>query len=172
MPPPPPCCVSAGRCATAAHRRTRSDFPAPFRHRHPHQPLRQMHHGTHAKIYDTRKTIPGMCVDKYAVLRGRRFQSPHRPVDGLLVKDNHIANTVRRPAHCLSSTHRQPLAIRRPHPPHRNRSRFPRGKPMDGPQVEGVNVILLDNTTAQDADGRGDARPPQRVRLNWSHQAE
>src|SRR3954468_19701649 len=48
--------------------------------------------GTGAKIYDTRKTMPGFrALDKYAVRSGGGVN--HRIVlyDGLLVKDNHLA---------------------------------------------------------------------------------
>src|SRR5580704_1683494 len=48
--------------------------------------------GTHAKIYDTRKTLPGLRVlEKYAVRRGGGFNHRMGLFDGLLVKDNHIA---------------------------------------------------------------------------------
>jgi nicotinate-nucleotide pyrophosphorylase (carboxylating) len=48
--------------------------------------------GTNAKIYDTRKTIPGhRLLDKYAVVRGGGFNHRIGLFDGLLVKDNHLA---------------------------------------------------------------------------------
>jgi nicotinate-nucleotide pyrophosphorylase (carboxylating) len=48
--------------------------------------------GTGAKIYDTRKTIPGhRLLDKYAVRRGGGFNHRIGLFDGLLVKDNHLA---------------------------------------------------------------------------------
>jgi len=48
--------------------------------------------GTNAKIYDTRKTIPGFrLLDKYAVRCGGGFNYRIGLFDGLLVKDNHIA---------------------------------------------------------------------------------
>jgi nicotinate-nucleotide pyrophosphorylase (carboxylating) len=48
--------------------------------------------GTHAKIYDTRKTIPGMRIlDKYAVRAGGGHNYRIGLFDGLLIKDNHIA---------------------------------------------------------------------------------
>ena len=49
--------------------------------------------GTAAKIYDTRKTIPGMrLLDKYAVRCGGGMNHRIGLFDGLLVKDNHLAN--------------------------------------------------------------------------------
>ena len=48
--------------------------------------------GTGARIYDTRKTLPGLRVlDKYAVRRGGGYNHRAGLFDGLLVKDNHIA---------------------------------------------------------------------------------
>jgi nicotinate-nucleotide pyrophosphorylase (carboxylating) len=48
--------------------------------------------GTRAKIYDTRKTIPGWrALDKYAVRCGGGFNHRIGLYDGLLVKDNHVA---------------------------------------------------------------------------------
>src|SRR4051812_40827319 len=48
--------------------------------------------GTGAKIYDTRKTIPGFrLLDKYAVRCGGGYNHRVGLFDGLLVKDNHVA---------------------------------------------------------------------------------
>ncbi len=48
--------------------------------------------GTGAKIYDTRKTIPGLrALDKYAVRCGGGFNHRTGLYDGLLIKDNHLA---------------------------------------------------------------------------------
>jgi nicotinate-nucleotide pyrophosphorylase (carboxylating) len=48
--------------------------------------------GTRAKIYDTRKTIPGFrLLDKYAVRAGGGVNHRVGLYDGLLVKDNHLA---------------------------------------------------------------------------------
>ena len=48
--------------------------------------------GTGAKIYDTRKTIPGWrALDKYAVRCGGGQNHRVGLYDGLLVKDNHVA---------------------------------------------------------------------------------
>src|SRR5687767_10894216 len=49
--------------------------------------------GTGAKIYDTRKTVPGhRLLDKYAVRCGGGFNHRIGLYDGLLVKDNHLAH--------------------------------------------------------------------------------
>src|SRR5438477_13094521 len=48
--------------------------------------------GTGARIYDTRKTIPGFrLLDKYAVRAGGGRNHRVGLYDGLLVKDNHVA---------------------------------------------------------------------------------
>jgi nicotinate-nucleotide pyrophosphorylase (carboxylating) len=48
--------------------------------------------GTTARIYDTRKTIPGFrLLDKYAVTAGGGMNHRVGLYDGLLVKDNHLA---------------------------------------------------------------------------------
>jgi len=48
--------------------------------------------GTQAKIYDTRKTLPGFRIlDKYAVRCGGGHNHRIGLFDGLLVKDNHIS---------------------------------------------------------------------------------
>lgn len=49
--------------------------------------------GTHAKIYDTRKTVPGMrALAKYAVRCGGGHNHRIGLYDAILVKDNHLAN--------------------------------------------------------------------------------
>lgn len=48
--------------------------------------------GTKAKIYDTRKTLPGWRVlEKYAVLCGGGHNHRTGLYDGILIKDNHLA---------------------------------------------------------------------------------
>jgi nicotinate-nucleotide pyrophosphorylase (carboxylating) len=48
--------------------------------------------GTKAKIYDTRKTIPGWRIlEKYAVLCGGGHNHRIGLYDGILIKDNHLA---------------------------------------------------------------------------------
>jgi len=53
--------------------------------------------GTKAKIYDTRKTTPGWRrLEKYAVRCGGGYNHRFSLGDGILVKDNHIAELGRR----------------------------------------------------------------------------
>ncbi len=48
--------------------------------------------GTGARIYDTRKTLPGFrALDKYAVRAGGGYNHRIGLYDGLLIKDNHLA---------------------------------------------------------------------------------
>ncbi|WP_141905949.1 carboxylating nicotinate-nucleotide diphosphorylase [Lysinibacillus sp. Y5S-8] len=48
--------------------------------------------GTHAKICDTRKTMPGLrMLDKYAVRIGGGFNHRNGLYDAIMLKDNHIA---------------------------------------------------------------------------------
>jgi nicotinate-nucleotide pyrophosphorylase (carboxylating) len=49
--------------------------------------------GLHAKILDTRKTVPGLRIlDKYAVRVGGGFNHRFALYDGILIKDNHLAS--------------------------------------------------------------------------------
>jgi nicotinate-nucleotide pyrophosphorylase (carboxylating) len=58
---------------------------------HTHRFVRRVA-GTNAKIYDTRKTLPGLrLLDKYGVRCGGGFNHRIGLFDGLLVKDNHLA---------------------------------------------------------------------------------
>ena len=49
---------------------------------------------THVKIYDTRKTIPGLReLEKYAVISGGGFSYRIGLWDGVMIKDNHLASS-------------------------------------------------------------------------------
>ncbi len=101
--------------------------------------------GTTAKIYDTRKTIPGMrLLDKYAVKCGGGMNHRIGLFDGLLVKDNHIAAIpLRDLAAYLSQTIARSKA--------ENPSRFVEvevdtlDQLREVLKVDGVQAILLDN---------------------------
>jgi nicotinate-nucleotide pyrophosphorylase (carboxylating) len=101
--------------------------------------------GTGAKIYDTRKTIPGFrLLDKYAVRAGGGENHRIGLYDGLLVKDNHLAG---RPLKELAG-YLQPIV---------NRSRSEDADRFievevdtleqlrEVLKVDGIDVILLDN---------------------------
>ena len=101
--------------------------------------------GTRAKIYDTRKTVPGWRVlDKYAVRGGGGYNHRIGLYDGLLVKDNHVAAMPLRELSGFLSSIVQ-----------RSRAEEPRrlveaevdtleqlGEVL---KVDGIDVILLDN---------------------------
>ncbi|HET6248753.1 MAG TPA: carboxylating nicotinate-nucleotide diphosphorylase [Tepidisphaeraceae bacterium] len=101
--------------------------------------------GTGAKIYDTRKTIPGFrLLDKYAVRCGGGFSYRLGLFDGLLVKDNHIAAV---PLRDLQNYLSKVVAQSRGEDPSRlieievdNLEQM-----QEVLKVDGVQVILLDN---------------------------
>jgi nicotinate-nucleotide pyrophosphorylase (carboxylating) len=101
--------------------------------------------GTPARIYDTRKTLPGFrLLDKYAVRAGGGENHRVGLYDGLLVKDNHLAHV---PTKDLVA-YLQPIV---------NRSRGEDAGRLieievdtleqfkDVIKVDGVDVVLLDN---------------------------
>ncbi len=101
--------------------------------------------GTGAKIYDTRKTIPGMrLLDKYAVRCGGGMNHRTGLFDGLLVKDNHIAAV---PLRELAAYLSQTIARSKAEEP----GRFIEvevdtlDQLREVIKVDGLHVILLDN---------------------------
>lgn len=101
--------------------------------------------GTGARIYDTRKTLPGYrALAKYAVRAGGGHNHRMGLHDGVLIKDNHLAAV---PTRELAAT-LAPLV-------RQARSQFPTGlvevevdtleQLAEVLKVEGVNVVLLDN---------------------------
>jgi nicotinate-nucleotide pyrophosphorylase (carboxylating) len=101
--------------------------------------------GTAARIYDTRKTIPGFrLLDKYAVRAGGGENHRVGLYDGLLVKDNHLAHV---PTKDLVA-YLQPIV---------NKSRGEDARRLveievdtleqfrEVIKVEGVDIVLLDN---------------------------
>lgn len=101
--------------------------------------------GTGARIYDTRKTIPGFrLLDKYAVLCGDGHNHRMGLFDGLLVKDNHVAAV---PLKELQAELSRVVRQSRAEAPDRfvelevdTIEQF-----REVLKVEGVDVILLDN---------------------------
>ena len=101
--------------------------------------------GTGAKIYDTRKTIPGLrLLDKYAVRCGGGFNHRVGLYDGLLVKDNHLAAVAQRDIpDYLSKVVQQSRAEQ---PARLIEVEVDRLDQMrEVLKVEGIHVILLDN---------------------------
>jgi len=101
--------------------------------------------GTGAKIYDTRKTVPGFrLLDKYAVRCGGGHNHRIGLFDGLLVKDNHLAGV---PPKELATFLSQTIAASTAEQP----DRFVQvevdtlEQMREVLKVPGVQVILLDN---------------------------
>jgi nicotinate-nucleotide pyrophosphorylase (carboxylating) len=101
--------------------------------------------GTQAKIYDTRKTVPGLrLLDKYAVRCGGGHNHRVGLYDGLLIKDNHLAAVPQRElADYLSRVVQQSRAE---DPSRLIEVEVDRLDQLrEALKVEGVQVILLDN---------------------------
>lgn len=101
--------------------------------------------GTGARIYDTRKTLPGFrLLDKYAVRCGGGYNHRIGLFDGLLVKDNHLAAL---PPKELNSYLTDVVARSRAEDPSRliEIEVDTLDQLREAVNVEGVGVILLDN---------------------------
>jgi nicotinate-nucleotide pyrophosphorylase (carboxylating) len=101
--------------------------------------------GTGAKIYDTRKTIPGFrLLDKYAVRAGGGYNHRIGLFDGLLVKDNHVAAV---PMKDLTAYLSEVVARCRQEDPKRliEIEVDTLDQLREVLNVEGLDVILLDN---------------------------
>jgi nicotinate-nucleotide pyrophosphorylase (carboxylating) len=101
--------------------------------------------GTGAKIYDTRKTIPGLrALAKYAVRCGGGVNHRMGLHDGLLIKDNHLAAVpVREIASFLSrivAQSRAENATRMIEVEVDNTDQF-----REVLKVDGIDIVLLDN---------------------------
>lgn len=107
--------------------------------------------GTHAKIYDTRKTTPGLReLEKYAVRCGGGHNHRIGLYDAVLIKDNHLAGIpVSRLAHAVFD-----MLNRIPHLP--SQPAFVEVECDNLEQFEellkviGIDVILLDNFKLED----------------------
>ncbi len=101
--------------------------------------------GTGARIYDTRKTMPGFrALAKYAVRAGGGFNHRIGLYDGLLIKDNHLANVPLRELpsflSCVVSQSRSESATRLVEVEVDNLEQL-----RELLKVDGIDVILLDN---------------------------
>jgi nicotinate-nucleotide pyrophosphorylase (carboxylating) len=128
--------------------------------------------GTQARIYDTRKTVPGMrLLDKYAVRCGGGFNHRVGLYDGLLIKDNHLAAV---PPRDLSDYLSKVVQQSRSEDPSRlievEVDRLDQLREVL--KVEGLQVILLDNmdcpTMAQAVELRNRAGRKGQVELEAS----
>lgn len=107
--------------------------------------------GTKAKIYDTRKTLPGLrALEKYAVVCGGGHNHRFGLYDAVLVKDNHLAHL---------APDQIPNALQKAFDHARAAAPQPRFFEVEvdtleqleiilaSPVVSTINVILLDNMT-------------------------
>lgn len=106
--------------------------------------------GTRARIYDTRKTLPGLRgLEKYAVVCGGGCSHRLGLYDAVLVKDNHIAHVALRE---LPETIRKLVATAK------SAAASPRFVEVEVDNLEqlravlpcGVNAVLLDNMPPED----------------------
>ena len=97
--------------------------------------------GTHARVLDTRKTVPGMrALEKYAVLCGGGTNHRIDLSSGLLIKNNHIALGGGIAAVL-------PRALARRRPPQRVEVEVRTPQELDEALANGAEAILLDNMT-------------------------
>jgi nicotinate-nucleotide pyrophosphorylase (carboxylating) len=108
--------------------------------------------GTRAKIYDTRKTLPGLrALEKYAVACGGGATHRIGLYDAMLVKDNHIAHL---PLEQLAGALSAAIAKARRDYPH---LKFVEVEVDSLAQLEHVlqtpvDIVLLDNMTIEQLD--------------------
>jgi nicotinate-nucleotide pyrophosphorylase (carboxylating) len=97
--------------------------------------------GTHARILDTRKTVPGMrAFDKYAVLCGGGTNHRIDLASGILVKNNHIVLGGGMEAVL-------PRALARRRPPQRVQVEVRTAQELDEALAHRAEAILLDHMT-------------------------
>jgi nicotinate-nucleotide pyrophosphorylase (carboxylating) len=97
--------------------------------------------GTHARVLDTRKTVPGMrALEKYAVLCGGGTNHRIDLASGILIKNNHIAL-----GGGIATALKRALAQRKPGQRVQVEVRTP--QELDEALANGAEAILLDNMT-------------------------
>lgn len=115
--------------------------------------------GTHAKIYDTRKTTPGLRdLERYAVRVGGGHNHRWGLYDAVLIKDNHLAGVpTSRLAHAvfemLNALQRLPVV-----PAFVEVEADSIDQARELLKVVGINVILLDNFPLDELRAAVDAR--------------
>jgi nicotinate-nucleotide pyrophosphorylase (carboxylating) len=97
--------------------------------------------GTHARVLDTRKTVPGMrALEKYAVLCGGGTNHRIDLASGILIKNNHIAL-----GGGIAAVLKRALAQRKPG--QRVQVEVRNAHELDEALAHGAEAILLDNMT-------------------------
>ena len=97
--------------------------------------------GTHARVLDTRKTVPGMrALEKYAVLCGGGTNHRIDLASGILIKNNHIAL-----GGGIATALKRALAQRKPG--QRVQVEVRNAQELEEALAHGAEAILLDNMT-------------------------
>src|SRR5580698_8500806 len=100
--------------------------------------------GTHARVLDTRKTVPGMrALEKYAVLCGGGTNHRIDLASGILIKNNHIAL-----GGGIAAVLKRALEQRQPG--QRVQVEVRNAQELDEALANGAEAILLDNMTPKD----------------------
>ncbi len=100
--------------------------------------------GTHARVLDTRKTVPGMrALEKYAVLCGGGTNHRIDLASGILIKNNHIAL-----GGGIAAVLKRALSERKPGQRVQVEVRTP--QELDEALAHGAEAILLDNMTSKE----------------------
>ncbi len=100
--------------------------------------------GTHARVLDTRKTVPGMrALDKYAVLCGGGTNHRIDLASGILIKNNHISL-----GGGLPTVLKRALELRKPGQRVQVEVRSP--QELEEALKFGAEAILLDNMTPEE----------------------
>ena len=151
--PAPRSARSSGPLRVGAHRRAhRAQLPVPPVGRRDARPAGSSRPpATAARIWDTRKTLPGLrALEKAAVRAGGGVNHRGSLSEFVLVKDNHLAGL---------GDHRRgrpgPRAVAGPHGRGRVRPRRRRSRRRSPP---GATMVLLDNMTPDDG---------ARLRVDW-----
>ena len=100
--------------------------------------------GTHARVLDTRKTVPGMrALEKYAVLCGGGTNHRIDLASGILIKNNHIAL-----GGGIAAVLKRALEQRQPG--QRVQVEVRNAQELDEALAHGAEAILLDNMTPKE----------------------
>jgi len=101
---------------------------------------------THARVLDTRKTVPGMrALEKYAVLCGGGTNHRIDLASGILIKNNHIAL-----GGGIAAVLKRALSERKPG--QRVQVEVRTSQELDEALVHGAEAILLDNMTPKEVE--------------------
>jgi nicotinate-nucleotide pyrophosphorylase (carboxylating) len=113
--------------------------------------------GTHARVLDTRKTVPGMrALEKYAVLCGGGTNHRIDLASGILIKNNHISL-----GGGIVAVLKRALSERKPGQRVQVEVRTP--QELDEALAHGAEAILLDNMTPREVK-----KSIERIRLSQS----